>query len=353
MNRPVHFSPVPARRIAGIAAVFLLLLGASAWYFLYFIQTPQYALRALENAFSEHDLDQFDKRVDLDALLDRAYDDLASGVSASDQGSLPEVQAVVDGFAKLFKQPLVDHFKGVVRHYVATGQWTESAVPAAEQPIDVSRTSAEIAAKSGLLRSVYRGVSDLEANGDEAIARLKVFEPDTAQEFELQLLLRRREDTGWQVVQISNLRDYARQVRQTKTIQLKKYFEETQPIIDKCSDTVTIAEEKLEAIASAANLAQPLQREKVKAILQDDIIPAWQARADALDRIQPPPTVRALHELQQRLCALQIQCAQKDAAWTDDYNPATRKEANDLRQQAAIVSSQTRALLFELRADLD
>lgn len=340
------------RRIACAAAAAVFLASAAAWYLLYFTQTPQYALRELENAISERDLDRFDKRVDLDSLLGRAYDDLTAEVSASEQGALPEVQVVVEGFAKLFKQPLIDYFKENVRRYVETGAWNDAPAPDG-QPIDLGETSAEIAVKSGLLHSDYRGLKFAKAAGDEAFASLEVCDRDTAQVFSLQLRLERRAETGWQIVEITNLRDYIRLIRQVKASQLEAYLTQTQPILEQYNTAVSSAEEKLEAIASTANLAAPAQREKIKAILRDEIIPAWQARSEALERIAFPSAAKELHGLRQRLCALQINCAQKDIEWTDDHDPATRKEANALRQEAALVGSQANALLFELRAALD
>ena len=57
-----------------------VLLGA-AFYFLYWIRTPAYALNQTRLAIKEHNTAKFEQYVDLDSVLDNAFEDIIKAES--------------------------------------------------------------------------------------------------------------------------------------------------------------------------------------------------------------------------------------------------------------------------------
>ena len=56
----------------------IAILGALAFYFFYWTKTPQYSITLIQQAVKNHNVDKFERYVDLDTLYGRAYDDFIS-----------------------------------------------------------------------------------------------------------------------------------------------------------------------------------------------------------------------------------------------------------------------------------
>ena len=90
--------------IVGIFLEILLGAAAAAFYFMYYVHTPTYSINALQKAIQSNDVEQFQRYVDLDAILNKATVDLEK--IAPPNSSLKAKMR--DGsFAKLCKEDIL------------------------------------------------------------------------------------------------------------------------------------------------------------------------------------------------------------------------------------------------------
>ena len=64
-----------------IVSILLAVLAGAAFYFLYFIKTPAYALNETRLAVKEHDTTKFTRYVDVNSVMDNAFDDIIKAES--------------------------------------------------------------------------------------------------------------------------------------------------------------------------------------------------------------------------------------------------------------------------------
>ena len=59
-----------------LSAVFSMVVCTMAFYFLYYQKTPSYSLLLAYQSVRRHDVASFEARVDLESVLNYAYDDI-------------------------------------------------------------------------------------------------------------------------------------------------------------------------------------------------------------------------------------------------------------------------------------
>ena len=83
-----------------IGLILLLILAGCAFYFFYWVKTPQYSLKLIQESVKSHDVVSFEKHVDTEALCTQALDAfLTQSMSETDKNN-PFVQ----GFSKQSNQ---------------------------------------------------------------------------------------------------------------------------------------------------------------------------------------------------------------------------------------------------------
>lgn len=190
-----------------------LIVGGIAWYFLYFIKTPEYSLKIIKDATEKHDIVKFNKHVDLDSTLSRGYDDLMEAAIDSDKTISPEAKAFANGFIQMLKPALVNGLKDGISRYVETGKWeAEKATTNKKDNFNPD----EITNKSGLKNSTFKGVAYTKKDGKTAIVGLKLFDQDVKKEFVLDVKMRQLEDGTWQIAELSNFKEYIADLEKAK-----------------------------------------------------------------------------------------------------------------------------------------
>ena len=125
----INCKNVSKRTILYAAFVILIILSSSGMgYYFYWQKTPQYSVRLIANALEDHDLDTFNKHVDLDSLLGSAYDDYFSSYFEKDifmqKNPIKNLSA---GLVKMTKIAAVNELKSEVNAYVQTGAWNNTS----------------------------------------------------------------------------------------------------------------------------------------------------------------------------------------------------------------------------------
>ena len=92
----------------GIGILVAILIAVS-FYFFYWTKTPQYSLVQIQKAIQNHDIDTFEKHVDLDSLYSKVVDDFIVEGMKKEKSGLDQTLAA--GFIQLFKPTMVSLLK--------------------------------------------------------------------------------------------------------------------------------------------------------------------------------------------------------------------------------------------------
>lgn len=68
----------------------IAIAAAVAWYFAYWVKTPQYSLGLIGSAVQKHDFAAFEKHVDMETLYSSAYDDVVVASFGNERLSSPD-----------------------------------------------------------------------------------------------------------------------------------------------------------------------------------------------------------------------------------------------------------------------
>ena len=112
------------RRVLLVLLCFAIVLGLWLWYYFIYTRTPEYALRALTEAASRHDVAAVERYVDVSRTLSRAYDDLTDDMLRYDAALTAESKAQYEAFYDVIKPQMTESVREVVLGYIKTGEWT-------------------------------------------------------------------------------------------------------------------------------------------------------------------------------------------------------------------------------------
>ena len=170
--------------LAALAVLALLAAGLGWWWW---TSSPQYSLHQAQAAFETHDLQAFERYVDVDSLVETGIDALAA--EATRQGGGEAVGAAV---ALMFRGRVAAELKAQVRRSVEKGASFEGRDP--------RRTTFEIGA--------------VRRDGKVAVARVTAQTQRGAAAERLELELKLRDKGGhWQVFEVANLAELWREAR--------------------------------------------------------------------------------------------------------------------------------------------
>lgn len=196
-------------KMFGLTLLALVII-ATAWYFLYFTKTPEYAVNKVRESVVNHDVATFKKHVDLDTLLARAYDDMIAALIASDPKLANDnfSRSFIEGLSKIFKGMVVTEGKDGVLRYVQTGKW--------ERPEDVKPQAGksptpnikDMTKNTGLSDASFKGIAYSKKDGKVANIGAIVLLKENNKEVVLDVKMRQLPDGSWQISEISNLKDF-------------------------------------------------------------------------------------------------------------------------------------------------
>lgn len=214
---------------------------AVAWYFAYWIKTPQYSLGIIGNAVQKHDFAAFEKHVDMETLYSNAYDDVVVASFGNERLSSPILSALVKNIKGIAVPILIDQ----TRQYVNGGTMEEADPSDADSPMLQNNGTAivnNLKNKTGVNYMQYQGVEGVQKNGNAAVVTIKVFDSELDQHFLVELAMQQLADDTWQITKINNLntliseRDHALE---------NKLAELNSPVKKQIDDAVAVAPQKI------------------------------------------------------------------------------------------------------------
>lgn len=259
--------------ILGILLELLIGIAAGAFYFKFYIYTPTYSLRAMQKAINSGDVEELQRRIDLDAIFQGSSAKLSELVPASD----PVYGKLKDGsFGEMCREDFLN--------YVQTGSWPEPEKITVESSFQdkiglrtVSFRSLEYVYRDPppgeedkkeesltdkALEYVLTKVNDYMTgkDGEQAAkeevalhddeesthvtAGVRVYEPNYGDTYILNLKLERQEDGSWRLYDIENYSKYADDLIRQNNRDYIRYK-------DKVRSNLTLAQEKLNELKAA------------------------------------------------------------------------------------------------------
>ena len=335
---------------ASIAVLVLIVFCIVYFNFKTSANSPDYAVKLIQESITQHDKNKFDSVVDVDALLDSSYDSFIEGMIDFDKSMPNEVRDSISNFAQLMKVPMTSSMKAAIENYVMTGNFDEQN---AEKNVKTDSNqnliaASEILDRSGLSKLEFRQVDNIKIDDEDdnkAIAEIRAYQQETARDFVFEVELARNENNEWRVVGIKNFRNFINMINQNRREQLDKYFDETASIISRHDKTIREAEQKYGSILSIGSLGQNNTREDLKVLMTDVVKKDWEVRKQELFNVSVPKGAEALQNLRIKICDLSIESADLYAKWMDDKKAVTIKDAEDKRKQAQTLLEEEKILI--------
>lgn len=185
-------------------AIIAAILCALAFYFLYWIKTPTYSLGIIRDSIQKHDVATFEKHVDLDALLNKGYDDAFVAYDKIEGNNMMS-NPFATGFIQMLKPTVVAGLKEKALEAVKG----EAETPQAKAPADdTERMTQDFKKKSGINDSTVSGASVVSQENNIAIVALKIHNKRLDKDFELKVKMAKLDDGTWKAKELANLVDF-------------------------------------------------------------------------------------------------------------------------------------------------
>jgi len=333
-----------------LAVLGILAIGSGYWYFQVYTKTPDYALQKVEQSLAEHDQKTFGRYVDMDALLDKSYDDLMEGLMDAEQPLSSEAKYTVGNFTQMLKAPLVKSFKQALEQYVATGEWGVET-----QEEGQGMEAAQVLEKSGLCQSSFRKVDSMakDKEAGTAIAKVRIFQQEANEEFVLDVQFTEQQDGTWRVTEVSNFHEFILFLTKARRAQLIQYADTTAEIISRHDTAMVQAQEQFNNLLSRGTLGSDETRKALKNFMESTIKADWQQRKAELEAVTVPAAAQTLHHLRLKICDLHIAYAAGYAAWMTDKKAATIREADRQLKQAKTLEQEEKFLARRVGAPVE
>ena len=216
----------------------ILLLAGLAYYFLYWIRTPLYALNAARQAVSQHDAKKFERYVDIKSVMDKAFDDFISAESQADEENFaanPFALGILHMLKPAVVELMVAETKDSIAHNNEAGDVQDQRV---DPVTDAMRKNMENKVQLDKLR--IKDVTLVSSDKGKAKVALVVYNKGLDKNFTLDLAMEHNEDGDWQIKEIVNLKDFIKEMKAAVQSQLAAKYKTVEdelsaalPIIDK------------------------------------------------------------------------------------------------------------------------
>lgn len=223
-----------------IVSILLAVLAGAAFYFLYFIKTPTYALNETRLAVKEHDTTKFTRYVDVNSVMDNAFDDIIKAESKINNDNIFSNPFAL-GILHMLKPSVVELMsKEAVERVAQTKQDAASSA----QPVD----PVPDAMKRNLERHIpldKMTVKDLQLtkhDGDNATASLLLHDGTLDKDFVAELVMQHNEKGDWQIKKVGNLSTLIEQFVAAKRA---KQAAENKPIMERLNKALQATSERL------------------------------------------------------------------------------------------------------------
>ena len=202
-----------------VAAISLILC-AALFYFFYYTKTPVYSMKLIGEAVQKHDLETFDRHVDVKHMLEKVFDDFVAKESKDKNGSLAD---------NAFAIGLVNALKPVAVAELQDAIYAEVAQKDAPSQQKQSKINVLDRFKSNSKAASFKDISTVSKNGDTAIVGVKYHNRKVDKDYTLNVKMEKMNDGKWRAKELTNLialLDQTEKDEEEKLKELDKPFKE-------------------------------------------------------------------------------------------------------------------------------
>lgn len=338
------------KRLIALGVVLVLLAAAGGyWYVDIYTKTPEYTLKMVQEAVSDHNKEKLDKYVAVDHLLDTASDDMLDGLIQAMVPATGDTREAVSNLSRMFKTPVVTSLRTAVMNYVEYGSWTNQKSD--DNSVNSLVDADMIVNRIGLPSIEFQKLDSMAVDKEEgtALAKVRVLQTDSNEEFVLDVELCQQQDGLWQVYEIVNFKDFIEKLQNIRQQQVKAYLEESSQLMAQHDAVIAESQERITAILAGGTLGNDGIRSQVKKVSEEQVAD-WQSRKAELEAMEVPDAAGSLHRLRLKICDARIEAAANYAKWMDDKKAATirasdnsMKIAKTLEKDAELLTKQVNA----------
>ena len=226
--------------IAAVVAV-VLIVGGIAGY-MYYKRTPTYTFNLIKTSVEKHDWDTFSKHVDTKNVISTSFDAFVESAMESEDDVDEDMKGMVSGFAKLLKPSIVEAMNDEIEQWVKTGEKKSSEKKEGSKDEQNAQSAADNMTKeTGFDTSSFKGVTYTKDDGDFSLVGINIEDSQLKRDFTLELRMRQLDDGTWQILEISNLKDYLLELDKARK---EKLAEVNKPIQDEIDQRVSVKNAK-------------------------------------------------------------------------------------------------------------
>ncbi|WP_296896333.1 DUF2939 domain-containing protein [uncultured Megamonas sp.] len=312
----------------------LIIIGGSLAYFNFYVKTPEYTLKAIQESIQNHDIDEFNKYVDIDNVVAGVTNNILDSIIASQENLPEEAKVAMNSLATMFKAPLIASLQEGLNNYVKTGSWQSGNTTADSQGAMIN--SDMIIEQAGLSDLNFEGIDYINKNEENrtAEAGIKVTQSEINQPFIFKVSLEEQADGYWKVVSIDNFDEFIKALAEGRKEYIKDYLSQTAVIILDKEKVLTENEANLNAALSLGALGNEQNRADLKNTIETKILPQLQDLQTALQSMNVPKSAETLHNLRLKACESKIAYYENYAKWLDNKDIKTLREATDNLKKA-------------------
>lgn len=232
-----------------IGLIVLLILAGCAFYFFYWVKTPQYSLKLIQESVQNHDVVSFEKHVDTEALCTQAVDGfLAQEMSTNDMNN-----PLIQGIIQTVKPAIVKSLKDGFINYIRDGNFNMT------NPFETNKTNNKIANSEkqnenkikGYTRLEFKDIANTETNGNRATVDIILYDNKTDKNFTLKIGMAKLEDGTWRIDTFVNLDEFIKEYTQATK---EKLDEINKQISDEISQNISINMDNVKANLQTQNI---------------------------------------------------------------------------------------------------
>lgn len=214
-----------------------LIICALGFYFLYWVKTPAYSLNIIREAAVKHDVDTFERHIDLDRAIGKAIDDslVAYGViNNEDTLKNPFVAALIQNL----KPQLVAQAKHMILEGVRGNGEKASNKTTNPKGQQGNKTIADdLNNKLMKQTNELKDVKVISEDKGVATVGMTVFDPSIDGEYTFKLKMEQMADGKWKIIEFTNLVEVLKNIDQLYKAKLDKL---NAPIKKELADSVEV-----------------------------------------------------------------------------------------------------------------
>ena len=249
----------------------------------------------------------------------------------------------------MFKTPVVTSLRTAVMNYVEYGSWINQKSD--DSSVNGLVDADMIVNRIGLPSIEFQKLDSMAVDKEDgtALAKVRVLQTDSNEEFVLDVELCQQQDGLWQGYEIVNFKDFIEKLQNIRQQQVKTYLEESSQLMAQHDAVIAESQQKITAILAEGTLGNDSIRSQVKKVSEEQVAD-WQSRKTELEAMEVPDAAGSLHRLRLKICDAHIEASANYAKWMDDKKAATirasdnsMKIAKTLEKDAELLTKQVNA----------